>query len=119
MSIFKRDLSEKDLNVLNAIEEIELEMKKIGFWNESPPKIKKNQEFLHGLSFELWLQCVFIPNAKEAAKKGSYPKMSQVGVMAMRQYDYHSCVEEALNLVSLLHQFDKLVMSSKIANNSL
>jgi len=29
--------------------------------------------------------------------------------MALRQYDYHSHVEEAQNLLSLLNQFDKIV----------
>ena len=65
--------------------------------------------FTEAPSFELWLQCIFLPNARDAAKKGEYPQQSQVGLMAMRQYDYHSHVEEAQNLVSLLNKFDKIV----------
>jgi hypothetical protein len=39
---------------------------------------------------------------------------SQVGLMAMRQYDYHSIVREALPLVNLLHDFDRLVERASI-----
>ena len=92
------------------LDEIENEMKKIGFWNESPPKFKVGN-YLEAPSFELWLQCIFLPNARKAAESGNYPESSQVGLMAMRQYDYYSCVEEALNLVSLLNKFDKLAIS--------
>ncbi|MGP9802482.1 YqcC family protein [Rheinheimera sp. NSM] len=103
-----RKQSEKDKSVLSALDEIEAEMKRIGFWKESPPDVRVGS-YLEAPSFELWLQCVFMPNARKAAQAGEYPSSSQVGLMAMREYDYHSCVEEALNLVSLLHDFDKLV----------
>lgn len=33
--------------------------------------------------------------------------------MAMREYDYHSCVDEALNLVSLLNTFDRLAIKNE------
>lgn len=108
-SLFRKP-SEKDKKVLSALDEIEAEMKKIGFWKDNPPKIKVGN-YLEAPSFELWLQCVFLRNARKAAKTGEYPTNSQVGLMAMREYDYHSCVEEALNLVSLLHDFDKLAVS--------
>lgn len=101
--------SEKDKKVLSALDEIEAEMKKIGFWNENPSEVRVGN-YLEAPSFELWLQCVFLPNARKAAQTGEYPGGSQVGLMAMRQYDYHSCVEQALDLVSLLQNFDKLVV---------
>ena len=107
-NMFKND-SEKDKKVLVALDEIEAEMKKIGFWKDNPPTFKVNN-YLEAPSFELWLQCVFLPNARKAAKTGEYPQNSQVGLMAMREYDYHSCVEEALNLVSLLNDFDELIL---------
>lgn len=106
---FFRKQSEKDMKVLSALDEIEAEMKKIGFWKENPPDVKVGN-YLEAPSFELWLQCVFLPSARKAAQTGEYPSGSQVGLMAMREYDYHSCVEEAHNLVSLLHDFDRLVV---------
>ncbi|MCP5326279.1 MAG: YqcC family protein [Oceanospirillaceae bacterium] len=103
-----RKQSEKDKKVLLALDEIEAEMKKIGFWSDNPPLINVDN-YLKAHTFELWLQCVFLENAREATLTGKYPNASQVGIMAMREYDYHSCIEEALNLVKLLHGFDKLV----------
>ena len=100
--------SNLDQQVLSILEKIELEMKNIGFWKDNPPKFQA-KNYLDSPSFELWLQCVFIPNARNAAATGKYPKGSQVGLMAMRQYDYHSCVEEALSLVQLLREFDSLI----------
>lgn len=106
---FRRKLTEKDERVIAAIDEIEAEMKSIGFWSDNPPKVKTGN-YLEAPSFELWLQCVFVPNARKAAKSGKYPNGSQVGQMAMREYDYHSHVEEAQNLLSLLHKFDNVVL---------
>ena len=103
-------MSDKDINVLSVLEEIKREMKEIGFWNENPPKINVSN-YTEAPSFELWLQCVFIPSAIKSATSGKYPEGSQVGLMAMREYDYHSNIEEAQNLLSLLQSFDKLVTS--------
>jgi len=100
------------------LDEIEAEMKKIGFWTKNPPDLQaaygsgRMRSYLDAPSFELWLQCVFLPNARRAVQTNSLPKDSQVGVMAMRQYDYHSVVPEALRLVRLLHEFDGLVKSA-------
>lgn len=102
---------EEDKEVLASLDEIETEMRKIGFWSDNPLELKVGN-YLEAPSFELWLQCVFLPNARNAARTGEYPSGSQVGLMAMREYDYHSCVEEALNLVGLLHDFDKLVVGT-------
>ena len=109
VNIFKRKPTEKDHRVTISIDDIETEMKSIGFWKKNPPKFKAGN-YLEAPSFELWLQCVFIPNAREAAKMGKYPSDSQVGQMAFRQYDYHSHVEEAQQLLALLRKFDKLVV---------
>jgi len=100
------------------LNEIEGEMKKIGFWQENPPDLQAKfasgemRTYLDAPSFELWLQCIFLPNARRAVQAKALPKDSQVGVMAMRQYDYHSIVPQALKLVSLLHEFDGLIKSA-------
>lgn len=107
LNLFKNK-SDKDKRVIEALDNIEAELKSIGFWSSNPPDFMVSN-FTKAPSFELWLQCIFLPNARDAAKKGEYPQQSQVGLMAMRQYDYHSHVEEAQNLVSLLNQFDKIV----------
>ncbi len=104
--------------VLDKLNEIEAEMRSIGYWSESPPDLQraasegKLQSYLDAPSFELWLQALFLPNARAAAEEDRLPSSSQVGVMALRQYDYHSHIPEAQNLLRLLHEFDNLIVSS-------
>ncbi len=96
--------------ILKKLDQIESEMKRIGYWDYNPPDFKV-ENYLQAPSFELWLQCIFIPNARAAAHAESFPPKSQVGLMALRQYDYHSCIEEAFPLKDLLFEFDKLIES--------
>jgi uncharacterized protein YqcC (DUF446 family) len=101
---------EKDERVLAKLDAIEAEMKKIGFWSDNPPEFEVSN-FTEAPTFELWLQCIFLPNARAAATKSKYPAKSQVGLMAMRQYNYHSFVDQAQTLLALLHEFDRLIES--------
>jgi len=100
------------------LDAIEAEMKRISFWVENPPDLQAKyasgemKTYLDAPSFELWLQCVFLPNARRAVQSRTLPRDSHVGVMAMRQYDYHSIVSEALPLVRLLHDFDDAVRAA-------
>ncbi len=89
------------------LDEIETEMKAIGFWDDDlePPPAGGARE----AGFEAWLQAVFLPNARGAVATDTYPDKSQVGLMALRQYDYHGFVPEAQRLTTLLHQFDDLI----------
>lgn len=103
--------SAKDRHVLAKLDEIEAEMKRIGYWADAP-QMDGEPHFIDAPSFELWLQCVFLPHAREAAEQGEYPVKSQVGVMAMRQYDYHSYVPEAQTLYQLLSEFDRIIEST-------
>lgn len=96
--------------VSSVLDDIEAEMKKIGYWNENPPSVEV-RSYLEAPSFELWLQCVFLPNARNAVATGKFPEGSQVGEMASREYNSHERVWKALKLVSLLRYFDKLVVS--------
>ncbi len=97
------------------IDAIEAEMRRIGYWADTPPDLLAEYEagrmntYLDAPSFELWLQCVFIPNARDAVNADDLPGGSDVGLMAMRQYDYHSHVPEAQNLLAMLNEFDRLV----------
>ena len=97
------------------LDEIEAEMKRIGYWQEHPPDLQamaargELRSYLDAPSFESWLQTIVIPNARQAIETNTLPKDSQVGLMALRQYDYHSCIPEAHALMNLLNQFDKLV----------
>ncbi len=110
-------MSAKSIAAAAKLGEIEAEMKKIGYWTANPPDLRADYEsgklktFLDAPSFELWLQCVFLVNAREAAKADELPASSDVGLMALRQYDYQSRVDEAQDLLRLLNEFDEIVES--------
>src|SRR5262245_261981 len=93
--------------ILAKLDAIESEMRSIGYWSEDPPDLQAEikagrlRDFLDAPSFELWLQCVFLPNARAMVRNDTLPGESQVGLMAMRQYDYHSHVPEAQDLLRL------------------
>ena len=97
------------------LDQIEAEMKRIGYWHPSPPPLLEQYDqgelhsYLDAPNFELWLQCVFLVRARDAVETGDFPNGSHVGTMALRQYDYHSYVPEALTLVELLNEFDDLI----------
>lgn len=96
--------------------EIEAEMRRIGFWDETAPGFAEVNDrhtvrsYQDAPSFQWWLQQVFLPNARRAVIEDHLPAESQVGEMARRQYDYHSVVEEAHGLMRLLSQFDGMVV---------
>lgn len=91
------------------LDEIEAEMKRIGYWSDAPRVGGATSSFTEAPSFELWLQTVFLRNARDAVRARQLPADSQVGLMAIRQYDYHSQVPEAQRLTDLLSEFDALV----------
>lgn len=93
-------------DIAAKLDAIEAELKAIGFWTDDPPQ---SSGPLDEAGFEVWLQTVFLPNARHAVATDDFPKKSQVGVMALRQYDYHSQVPEAFGLLQLLNEFDDLV----------
>ena len=105
--LFQRGPSAK--KVLEKLGEIETEMKGIGLW-QSEPLTPEQYQFhaafaMDTMSFSQWLQFIFIPKVKEAAKANQFPAKSQVGVQAVREYD---TVPDASHLVTLLSEFDSL-----------
>jgi len=102
-------------SILQQLNAIESEMKRIGFWSSTPPDLQSQlqsgeiKSFLDAPPFELWLQCIFIPNARKATQNDTLPDQSQVSLMATRQYNYHSIAEKAQPLLTLLEDFDALI----------
>lgn len=112
-----RRVNEERRAALSAqLDAIEAEMRQIGYWVADPPDLIKDYDsgarrtYLDAPTFELWLQAVFLLRAREAVRTGNLPRASDVGGIAMRQYDYHSFVPEAQDLLRLLHEFDRLVV---------
>jgi uncharacterized protein YqcC (DUF446 family) len=106
-------------DILAQLDKIETEIKKIGRWSANPPtdfaaKVRRGEieSYLDAPTFELWLQLLLLPRARQAALDDKLPQSSQVGEMARRQYDYMSVDYDAATLLKLLGEFDDLVMQS-------
>ncbi|HOU91081.1 MAG TPA: YqcC family protein [Polyangiaceae bacterium] len=111
--------SQRSRRALQKLDAIEAELRRLGWWCDDPPDLLAEvragalRTYLDAPSFELWLQCVFLPNARAAAEADALPSSSQVGLMALRQYDYHSFVPEAQPLLGLLHDFDRIITGAR------
>jgi uncharacterized protein YqcC (DUF446 family) len=97
----------------NKINAIEAELKNIGWWSEKPidpSKMNFKEPFAADtLAYNQWLQFVFIPRVRTIIKEnGDFPKQSQVGGRAVREWDYMERIEKAQNLIKLLNEFDDL-----------
>jgi uncharacterized protein YqcC (DUF446 family) len=90
-------------HLLQKLNEVEAEMKAIGYWSDASLSDTGQKTFEH------WLQFQFLPTARRRIETRDLPRDSSVGLMAMRQYDYHSFVPEAQRLLSLLREFDRQV----------
>lgn len=110
----------KDESELSPLlDAIEAEMRAIGFWVDAPPDLLALFEsgemtsYAEAPSFALWLQCVFLPRARKAVATGAFPASSNVGVLAAECYDREPPLEEALDLVDMLLEFDMRVNERK------
>jgi uncharacterized protein YqcC (DUF446 family) len=90
-------------HLLRKLDEVEAEMKAIGYWSKIALARDEQKTFEH------WLQFTFLPEARRRIKLRDIPTTSQVGAMAMRQYDYHTYIPEAQRLFVLLSEFDRLI----------
>ena len=94
--------------LLQKLDAVEAEMRRLGYWQENLPMLGSCSH-LKAPSFEIWLQQVFLPEARRRVRDRDLPMASRVGVIAMRQYDYHSTIPEAQTLLRLLFDFDHLI----------
>jgi uncharacterized protein YqcC (DUF446 family) len=97
--------------VKQRIDEIETEMKRIGFWRDKPLEPEAydfHRAFaLDTMPFSYWLQFIFIPRVNQIIDSGAqFPKASQVGAQAVREFDGD---DEASDLVQMLCDFDRLI----------
>jgi uncharacterized protein YqcC (DUF446 family) len=102
-------LSDFQQSVSDLLDEIEREMRTCGLWQSrplEPEQMHFTQAFgMDTMSFDQWLQFIFIPRVREAVVKNSFPASSQVGAQAVREFD---TVPAASGLVTLLSRFDAL-----------
>lgn len=96
-------------SVLTQLERIEAEMRRIGMWQTHPLEAEQ-YDFraafaMDTMSFSQWLQFIFMPNVRAAARSNKFPAESHVAAQALREFD---TVPEASQLVKLLADFDAL-----------
>lgn len=96
--------------VAEAIDRIETELKRIGYWREEPlpPEMYQfTQAFaMDTMPFSYWLQFIFIPRVRSIIEeKGQFPRASMVAAQAVREFDG---VPETSELISALSDFDAL-----------
>jgi uncharacterized protein YqcC (DUF446 family) len=103
--------------ILEAVRAIEGDMRRIGYWSEIAPRGTDVTQLYAGVSFEQWLQFVFLPSVVAAAHSGDFGQVPpyRVGLAALRQYDYHSVVEEAHPLMRLCRELENLIDLEKSA----
>jgi len=102
---------EKKLTSL--ISKLEGEMKVIGCWNYENTASPNAAFGGETMSFEGWLECVFIPNVKEAISKKKYPSdASHIGVAAIRNFDgqpkFQKITDLLFDIDSLLNKFNHI-----------
>jgi uncharacterized protein YqcC (DUF446 family) len=96
---------------LAAIDGIEEEMKRIGYWDEAPlPARAYDFHKAFGqdtMTFTQWLQFVLIPRVHQVVQQQSeFPRSSMVGAQAIREFDGD---DRADQLVRMLNEFDRLM----------
>ncbi len=92
-----------------AVQEIETEMKRIGYWQQQPLRPEQydfQQAFaMDTMSYAQWLQFIFVPRVREAIASEKFPGSSSVGAQAIREFDGDT---NAAGLVTRLCNFDAL-----------
>ena len=92
------------------IDEIEGELKGIGYWQEEPlPAEAYNITKPFGMDTmtgEQWLQFILVPRVRSMLSgEGEFPQGSSIASWARKEF---SGSVEADNLVTMLYQFDRL-----------
>lgn len=97
--------------VQKAIDEIEAELKRLGWWQEErPPEEIFDFKMAFGMDtmpFSTWLQFILIPRVNDIIQsRGEFPTSSNLGAHAIREYDG---AYEADDLIQMLASFDRLI----------
>lgn len=91
---------------------IEAEMRRIGFWEDSPPPAEALASLMpfcyDTLEFQQWLQWVFLPRMKEVAESDEgWPTTSDI--FSMGEHAFAEFETDTGMLLLQLRQFDNLV----------
>lgn len=94
-------------NPKDLLEKIEAELRRLGVFSGQiwPARTVRSAFGLSEMPFEDWLATVFLPRAYEVVESGRWPARSQVGVVAIRNFDGQ---DEYGRLIGLLCEFDRI-----------
>jgi uncharacterized protein YqcC (DUF446 family) len=100
------------------INAVETEMKQAGLWSDTPPEPEKLQitQAFGGdkLSFEQWLQFVFVPRVRDIiATRGQFPAQNQVYQKAYREWRMWGEMPGVDGLLGALGEFDALFSAAE------
>ena len=106
-------------DVIRKLDEIEAEMRRLGYWSES---VGEQAAGVHSCldtpTLASWLQQLFLPNARRAACAGTLPARSQAGEIARRHYGGDKLPPEAERLLQRVREFDELCAHAARKNAS-
>jgi uncharacterized protein YqcC (DUF446 family) len=105
-----------DLNTAatQAIDTIEIEMKRIGLWQEEPLPAEaydfRSAFAIDTMAFSQWLQFILVPRVRGLISAGgAFPAESHVAAQGVREFDGQP---ETDQLIALLSNFDALFNGS-------
>ena len=96
--------------VAKAIDRVEAELKRIGWWRKDPLPPESYQFTrafaMDTMPFACWLQFILIPRVRDIIETGGeFPASSMVAAQGVREFDG---MDEANGLLSALSDFDAL-----------
>lgn len=105
-------MDERSRQVAEQLLLIERELRMLGWWQEEAPSaeaLASREPFcVDTLTFEQWLQWIFLPRMKELLESGaSLPSVS--GIQAMAEVVYREQPSLTQRLQALLGEFDRLI----------
>ncbi len=100
------------LQVADQLLLIERELRMQGWWESDSPgeqALASQQPFcIDTLTFEQWLQWVFLPRMKYVLESGG-PLPRASGIQAMAEQVYGASSAQAQRLIEVLGEFDRLI----------
>ena len=105
-------IEQRILDIADHLLLIERELQVQGWWDDEPPSdeaLASTVPFaVDTLSFEQWLQWIFLPRMKLILESDSaLPQAS--GILAMAEVAYAQRGEEVAGLLAALGEFDRLI----------
>lgn len=108
-------MEQRILDIAEHLLLIERELRVQGWWSHEAPSAQALASTVpfavDSMSFDQWLQWIFLPRMKEILEKGlALPKAS--GILVMAETVYVDRPEESRQLRKLLEEFDQLISPS-------